>query len=193
MTRAKAGLGPTKSGGDEVASFLDAIEGLRLDRAGGRPKPYKLVLLMAITILAARGQLRSSAVRLDQELTDTFHTLMNQLFPGDFSRRDPRFPFRHLERDGVWALVARPGVEVDLDVLRRRGGRAARVVELVDHARLPAAVYAALTTSAVFRSAVISTLCRTYDDVLPPNTALTTLELIAAGSMAESSDVPPSD
>jgi hypothetical protein len=46
--------------------FCERIVHLRVDRSGGVSKPYKPLLLAAVTILIGKGEIRSRGVILDE-------------------------------------------------------------------------------------------------------------------------------
>lgn len=126
--------------------WLCRVEDLRKDRARGPEKPYKPLLLASVLVLIAKRKLLARQVFLDGGLKSVFKQLLARLYPDWEYRADPRYPFRHLENDGVWTLVA--GNAAALDAARGAGAKAREVLRYVACAELPPDVFAALTRPA---------------------------------------------
>lgn len=144
--------------------FCARLEHLRLDRSGGLVKPYKPVLLAAVVMLIHKGKIPSRNVFLDGGLRSAFHQLMAALYlrwPTKAAPK-PEYPFRHLENDGVWKLVAIEGAEAALRDARDTGGEAWDVLRHVKCAQLDEEVFAALAGRFEARFGVLQLLARTY-------------------------------
>ena len=150
---------------DPVDGFLATLRRLRIDRSKGVPKPYKPLLLAAIVLLIGKGKLRSPDIALDGGIVSAFRQLLARLLPAWKLGRSPDYPFRHLETDGVWKLVAKEGEINQLEAARDMRGRARRVLQHVAFARMDAAVFGELARSPELRAQVLDTLCAWY---LPP-------------------------
>ena len=85
--------------------FCQRLGGLRVDRSGGLPKPYKPILVAAVVILIHKGKQTDRNVLLDGGLRSAFQQLLDLLFPDWPLKPKPEYPFRHLENDGIWTLI----------------------------------------------------------------------------------------
>lgn len=168
-----------------IDQFLTSLGELRLDRADGRIKPYKPVLLLAFLVLITKGKQRSRFVYCDQSLTSAFLQIMHLLFPDWPRRPDVRYPFRHLESDGIWSLVPRPEAEARLNADRLIGQKARAILKHVASAEMSEEVFSALTCD---RSLVIACV-RKIIASHPGCFHYATLELVL-GFMGSDSQVP---
>src|SRR5439155_17155911 len=103
---------------DPVDEFLSRLRHLRLDRSQGVAKPYKPLLLAAVVLLIGKGKLRSPDIALDGGVVSAFRQLLSRLFPDWNLSRSAEYPFRHLETDGIWTLIAKPGEVENLEAAR---------------------------------------------------------------------------
>jgi hypothetical protein len=145
-----------------VDHFLATLRRLRVDRSKGVAKPYKPLLLAALVLLIGKGKIRSPEVALDGGLTSAFRQLLARLFPDWKLGRSPDYPYRHLETDGLWKLVARDGHVDGLRAARGMGGRARTVLRHVAFAQMDASVFAALAGSPSLRAQVLDTIADWY-------------------------------
>jgi hypothetical protein len=143
--------------------FVEAIRHLRRDRSGGKPKPYKPLMLASVVILIHKGEIRTREVFLDGGLESVFFQLLRKLYPGEFGSARPLYPFLHLESDRVWKLVPKDGAVGSLRSARAAGASAWRVLKSVRCAELDADVFEALATSFQNRFRVLQTLIQSYD------------------------------
>lgn len=142
--------------------FCERLGNLRQDRSGGLVKPYKPVLLAAIVILIHKGKQPSRNVFLDGGLRSAFRQLMSALYPRWPNQPKPEYPFRHLERDGIWELIPIAGAAGKLAVAREVRAEAWDILKHVECARLDAAVYERLASSFEDRFRVLQLLARRY-------------------------------
>ncbi len=148
--------------------FCHRLAHLRLDRSGGRVKPYKPLLVAAVVILIHKGKQPSRNVFLDGGLRSAFQQLLELLYPDWPNAAKPEYPFRHLENDGVWTLVPIEGASNALRAARAARAEAWDVLRHVRCAQLDEAVYQRLVTSFEDRFRVLRVLARTY---FPPETS----------------------
>lgn len=146
----------------EVEQFLAMLRRLRRDRSQGVVKPYKPLLLAAVVLLIGKGKLRSPDIALDGGLKSAFLQLLALLYPDWKLGRSPDYPFRHLETDGVWKLVAKDGEGDSLAVARGIRGRARAVLSHVAFAQMDAVTFDALAASPALRAQVLDLLCAWY-------------------------------
>jgi hypothetical protein len=142
--------------------FCSRLEHLRLDRSGGLVKPYKPLLVAAVVILIHKGKQPSRNVFLDGGLRSAFQQLLELLFPRWPNQAKPEYPFRHLENDGVWALVPIEGASEGLHSAKAARAEAWDVLRHVRCAQLDGAVFEQLASSFEARFRVLRLLARAY-------------------------------
>lgn len=142
--------------------FCSRLAHLRLDRSGGLVKPYKPLLLAAVVILIHKGKQPSRNVFLDGGLRSAFQQLLDVLFPKWPKKAKPEYPFRHLENDGIWNLIAIEGASNALRASRDAHSEAWDVLRHVRGAQLDEAVFQRLATSFEDRFRVLRLLARAY-------------------------------
>src|SRR5438094_10441642 len=109
---------------------------LRADRVRGPQKPYKPLMLACVLLLIGKGKIESEDVFLDGALDSVCRQVLTLLYPSWPYRFDPRYPFRHLERDGIWTLVPLEGELERLELGRRVGAKARMLLKHVLCAKL---------------------------------------------------------
>ena len=144
---------------DEFCSRLDH---LRLDRSGGRVKPYKPLLVAAVVILIHKGKQSTRNVFLDGGLRSAFQQLLDALYPEWPNSAKPEYPFRHLENDGIWTLVPIEGASDGLRAARDAHAEAWDVLRHVRCAQLDEAVFDRLATRFEDRFRVLRLLALRY-------------------------------
>lgn len=80
--------------------------------------PHKPLLLLSVMDLFAEGSITSNLIELDRELGELFALYWAQVMPPG-RRGNLAMPFFHLQSDGFWHLVPRPGKEAFLEQSRR--------------------------------------------------------------------------
>jgi hypothetical protein len=143
--------------------FIETIRHLRRDRSGGKPKPYKPLMLASVVVLIHKGEIRTREVFLDGGLESVFHQLLRRLYPGEFETGRAIYPFLHLETDRVWKLVPRDGASESLREAKANRASEWRVLKSVRCAELDPEVFHALASSFQNRFRVLQTLIQTYD------------------------------
>lgn len=149
--------------------FCRRLENLRIDQAKPPPKPYKPLLLAAVVVLIAKGKIRSREILLDGGLRSAFKQLLAVSYPDWPYRADVKYPFRHLENDGIWTLHP---IEEALEryvTARAAGAPAQALLAHVACARLDERVFETLAASADARQRVLSIVLGRYG--LPARTA----------------------
>jgi hypothetical protein len=142
--------------------FCRRLEHLRLDRSDGHVKPYKPLLIAAVVILIHKRKQQSRNVLLDGGLRSAFQQILEALFPGWPNQAKPEYPFRHLENDGIWTLVAIEGASEALRSARDARAEAWDVLRHVRCAQLDEAVFERLAASFEDRFRVLRVLTRRY-------------------------------
>lgn len=142
--------------------FCDRIQHLRLDRSGNVAKPYKPLLVAAAVLLIQKGKLATREVLLDGGLVSVFKQLLEALYPRWPYKADARYPFRHLESDGVWTLVPIEGASAELRAARDAHAESWDILRHVRCAQLDSEVFTALSSSFEARVRVLHVLWETY-------------------------------
>jgi hypothetical protein len=145
-----------------VEEFFAVLRRLRVDRSKAVAKPYKPLLLAAVVVLIGKGKIRSPDIPLDGGLVSAFKQLLARLYPDWKLGRDASYPFRHLETDGVWRMIARDGQGDRLEAARGMRGRARTMLRHVAFARMDAHVFEALAASPALRAQALDTLAAWY-------------------------------
>lgn len=142
--------------------FVEVCRTLKVDRSGGEPKPYKPLLVATVIVLIHKGEIRGPDIFLDGGVKSVFYQLLRALFPGKFAAAKVAMPYRYLETDGVWRLVAKSGASAALDGARAAGGAEWQVLKHVACARMDPAVFEALATSFRNRFRVLQALIQAH-------------------------------
>lgn len=173
--------------------FRNLLRNLRLDRADGRTKPYKPVLLLAVLILITKGKQGSRFVYCDQSLASAYLQLMQLLFPDWPRRPDVRYPFRHLENDGIWRLVPRPEAVSRLEADRQIGQKARAILRHVACAEMDEHVFSALYHDRSVVIACIQTILASYPACFDRSNSQLVINFLGAESEAPTTEDLPSE
>jgi len=157
--------------------FCERLRNLRVDRSGNVAKPYKPLLVAAVVLLIQKGKLASREVLLDGGLVSVFKQLLAELYPRWPYKADPRYPFRHLESDGVWTLVPIEGASAELRAARDTHAESWEILRHVRCAQLDPEVFRTLASNFEGRVRVLQTLWETY---FPPDAALKLMRFVAS-------------
>lgn len=158
--------------------FIESIRHLRLDRSAGIAKPYKPILLAAVVILIQKGKLPTRNVFLDGGLESAFQQLLAALYPTWRFKANPRYPFRHLENDGIWKLIPIEGASDELRAARDAKAEAWDILRHVRCAKFSEEIFAQLASRFDARVRVLQTLWETY---FPPDAALKLMRFMTSG------------
>jgi putative restriction endonuclease len=89
--------------------WLAKLAKLNVDRAKGNPAPHKPLLLLVMIELAEQGLLPQGTLPLTPELAFRFCTYWRIVAHRRKQRPHVRFPFHHLQSDGVWRALGEDG------------------------------------------------------------------------------------
>jgi hypothetical protein len=142
--------------------FCDRLRDLRLDRSGGLVKPYKPLMLAAVVLLIHKGKITSRNVLLDGGLKSAFFQLLALLYPSWPNAAKAEYPFRHLENDGIWKLIAIDGASDELRAAKSARAEAWIVLRHVRCAEMDEDVFQRLATRFEDRFRVLQILVQTY-------------------------------
>lgn len=103
----------------KALAHLRTDAGRRRYPAGTRHRaPHKPLLLLSAMDLFAQGAITANLIELGPELGETFTLYWARVMPPE-RRGNLAMPFFHLQSDGFWHLVPRPGKEAFLAEVRR--------------------------------------------------------------------------
>lgn len=102
------------------SDYINAFTNLRSDASRTRwseltkhRAPHKPLLLLAVIDMFGQESIRSNLIELTPDLGETFTLYWSRVMPPD-QRANIALPFFHLQSDGFWHLVPRPGKEAIL-------------------------------------------------------------------------------
>jgi hypothetical protein len=143
-------------------------------------------MLAAVVLLIGKGKIDSANVFLDGGLDSVCRQLLALLYPSWPYRFDPRYPFRHLETDGIWRLLPLDGEIERLESARNLGFKARDIMKHVACARLDTEVFSQLAASPSLRGLILGELAARY---FPPRAR----EIIGQYETDEVISTPPRD
>jgi len=108
-----------------MTDYIGRFSKLRVDSSPARwsartcyHAPHKPLLLLAIMDLFAQGSITTNLIEITPELGELFTLYWARVMPPD-PRGNLALPFFHLQSDGFWYLISRPGKEVVLEASRQ--------------------------------------------------------------------------
>lgn len=173
-----------------LEQLCDRLRNLRVDRSGNVAKPYKPLLVAAVVLLIQKGKLPTREVLLDGGLVSVFKQLLAELYPRWPYKADARYPFRHLESDGVWTLIPIEGASASLRAARDAHAESWEILRHVRCAQLDVDVFAVLASSFEARVRVLHVLWEHY---FPQDAALKLMRFMVAEEAATQPRVRPGD
>lgn len=106
--------------------YLELFQHLNTDKSKSRwseqttfRAPHKPLLLLAVMDLFAEGTFTANFIELTPELGELFNLYWAKVMPMDRRRGNIAMPFWHLQSDGFWHLLPRPGYEAFLQTVPR--------------------------------------------------------------------------
>lgn len=108
-----------------MTDYVGRFSKLRVDSSPARwsartyyRAPHKPLLLLAVMDLFAQGSITTNLIEITPELGELFTLYWARVMPPD-QRGNLALPFFHLQSDGFWYLISRPGKEVVLEASRQ--------------------------------------------------------------------------
>jgi putative restriction endonuclease len=89
--------------------WLGKLARLKVDKARGDPAPHKPLLLLVILELAEHGMLPDEVLPLTSDLAFRFCSYWGIVAHRRSQGPDVRYPFHHLQSDGVWSARGEDG------------------------------------------------------------------------------------
>lgn len=78
-----------------LSKYTDALQQLHCDRPGGRPRPHKAVMLLAVTCLAEADELKENRIEFSPRLLAVFRSLF-EIAKQATDQNTPHNPFFYL-------------------------------------------------------------------------------------------------
>jgi predicted restriction endonuclease len=91
---------------ESLSDLKQDVLGLKMARIGGRSRPHKPILLLAVLDLIEAGHIRENKIFLDQELVGAFASRFRE-FASDGDWCQPVQPFFHLRSSPFWLVLFR--------------------------------------------------------------------------------------
>lgn len=92
----------------ELSNYIRAMQSLHCDRPGGRPRPHKAIMLLAVSVLAEAGEIDDNRIEYDNRLLEIFGSLFELARQQD-DKKTPHNPFFYLKSEGFWFLHPKRG------------------------------------------------------------------------------------
>lgn len=106
--------------------YVKAFQSLNTDKSSSRwdktthyRAPHKPLLLLAILDLFAEGSIGRNLIKLSPELGELFDIYWSQVRPRGRERGFIVMPYFHLQSDGFWHLIPKPGQQEFLNRVQR--------------------------------------------------------------------------
>ncbi|MBB6017421.1 DUF4007 family protein [Deinococcus radiopugnans] len=112
---------------------------------GGRKKPHKLILWLAVLELLDQGHISGNKIYLDAQLKKSFLRIFQEFAVGDdLPQIGP--PFFHLRSSNLWNHVIKPGQEEYYASITTSGGGTKRLEQSVEYAQLDDGIFQFLSS-----------------------------------------------
>src|SRR2546426_462413 len=118
---------------NDLERLKGGIAGLKRNRRGGRSRPHKLLMLLAVLDMADDGLLARNRLYFDDDLLALFERHFHRFQQGD-DLCQPAPPYFHLRSAEFWNHKIIPGKEPEYASLRTSGGGSKRILDTVDYA-----------------------------------------------------------
>lgn len=124
------------------------ISSLKRGSRGGRERPHKPIMWLAVLHLIDRGYIRENQIHFDSELKKEFSNLLSEYALED-DLDQPAPPFFHLRSSGIWHHKIKSGEESYYAGLTTSGGGNLRVDKSIEFAYLDDKIFDAISESSV--------------------------------------------
>lgn len=121
------------------------LERMRRSTVGGKPKPHKVLMLLAVLDLFDEGVLKENCIPYDPALIERFGEYFRVVAQeGDWCQPAP--PFFHLRSAGFWKHKPITGRESEYASLTTSGGGSKRILDNIDYAYFDDDAFAVIST-----------------------------------------------
>lgn len=150
---------------EQLKKFEEALTRIRRSSVGGRPKPHKLIMLLAVLDLFDAGVLQENRIPYDPGLIERFGEYFRAVSQvGDWCQPAP--PFFHLRSGGFWKHKPIAGRETEYAKLHTSGGGSKRILDNIDYAYLDDDAFALVSSPEdrqILRQFILKTFFSTDD------------------------------
>lgn len=143
----------------ELAGYEKKFSRLHCDRPGGRPRPHKACMLLAVSVLAEAKELAENRIEYNPRLLEVFKSLLEVARQGD-DKNTPYNPFFYLKSEGFWHLRPNTGFENSLPHVRTISGPG-QLREAISHVELDPELFMVMQDAAA-RAVLQATLIQHY-------------------------------
>jgi hypothetical protein len=147
-----------------LATFILRATNLNLARSSGAPKPYKPAMLLSAILWLHKSKPADNLILLS-EIKPVFAQVMAVVAPTSPMPDTIALPFRHLENDGIWRLMAADEKQAELQRLLATGSKASAIIKTAIGVQLDPNVFTLLRDSAQEATAAAATICQGYREV----------------------------
>ena len=142
----------------DFQTYKEEFENLRPSRVGGRSRPHKGSMLLAVIDLIDRGIINRNQIPLNDALSDAFSERF-ALYKQGNDKDDPAKPYFYLSSSSFWHLAPVAGREDELEQRRAAShhGSAKTVKSLIEYAYLDEELFKLLQND-VYRSILADVL-----------------------------------
>ena len=142
----------------DFQTYKEEFENLRPSRVGGRSRPHKGSMLLAVIDLIDRGIINRNQIPLNDALSDAFSERF-ALYKQGNDKDDPAKPYFYLSSSSFWHLAPVAGREDELEQRRAAShhGSAKIVKSLIEYAYLDEELFKLLQND-VYRSILADVL-----------------------------------
>lgn len=147
-----------------LGTFILRATNLNLARSSGAPKPYKPAMLLSAILWLHKSKPADNLLLLS-EIKPVFAQVMAVVAPASPMPDTIALPFRHLENDGIWRLMAADEKQAELQRLLATGSKASAIVKSAIGVQLDPTVFTALRDSVHEATTAAATICQGYREV----------------------------
>lgn len=120
---------------DALARLKSEISELKRNRRGGRTRPHKLLMLLAVLDLADDGLLARNQLFYDEDIIRRFERHFRTYRRAD-DLCQPAPPFFHLRSSPFWRHKVKEGQDQYYGRLTTSGGGSQRILDTIEYAYL---------------------------------------------------------
>lgn len=130
-----------------LARVISQVAGMRRYVQNGKPKPHKIIMLLAVISLAEDGLLSENRIAYSAPLVERFHRLFHE-YPEPDDLSQPTIPFFHLRSASFWSHSVREGRAEAYRAIRKMGAAESWITDNIEYAYLSPEAFAVVESPA---------------------------------------------